>query len=213
MENEKTIKEKSQQKKSEAILSKSVPKTQDAKEKKPEMEKKISETKDDQKQEQPGVKTETKKEDVKEKTTKEKETKKPTKELPVKKEEAVAQGLNLHASKKHCMYICSFIKNKSIDQAMHDLQDVIKFKKVVPFKGEIPHRSAPGIMSGRYPVKASQQIINILKGLRGNVITNGLDIDKTRIYWASASWASRPQKRGGMRFKRAHVVLKAKEIA
>ncbi|MEK6933372.1 MAG: hypothetical protein AABW75_00675 [Nanoarchaeota archaeon] len=129
-----------------------------------------------------------------------------------KKDEAIAKGINLHLSKKHCMYICKYIKNKTIDIAIKDLESVIKMKNPIPFKGEIPHRSHPGMMSGRYPVKASKEFIYLLKGLKGNVIVNGLDLDKTLIYYASATWAARPAKRGGMRFKRAFVVLKAKEF-
>ena len=140
-----------------------------------------------------------------------KEVKPAKKEIKVKKEEAIARGLNLHASKKHCMYICSYIKDKSIDKALLDLQEVIKMKKPIPFKGEIPHRSYPGMMSGRYPVNASKQFIYLLKALRGNVITNGLELEKTKIAEATANWASRPQKRGGARFKRTHVLLKARE--
>lgn len=129
-----------------------------------------------------------------------------------KKEEAVAYGTNVHASKKQCMYICDFIKRKSIDRAIIELSEVISKKRAIPFRGEIPHRKEKGIMSGRYPVKASGFFISLLKGLKGNVIVNGLDLDKTRISLASASWASRPQRRGGMRFKRSYVVLKAREF-
>lgn len=150
------------------------------------------------------------KEDKENKSESKEEKKAPAK--IAKKEEAVAKGTNFHASKKHCMYISSFIKNKSIDQAIKELEEVIKFKRVIPFKGEIPHRSQPNIMSGRYPISASKEFINLLKALKGNVIVNGLDLDKTRIYFASATWASRPAKRGGMRFKRSYVVLKAKEF-
>lgn len=137
---------------------------------------------------------------------------KPAAPKPSKKEEAIARGKNLHASKKHCMYICSFIKNKPIDQAISELQEVLKFKRIIPMKGEIPHRSAPGIMSGRYPIKTTQQFIPLLKALKGNAIVNGMELDKTRITYGSATWASRPQKRGGMRFKRSFVVLKAREV-
>jgi len=139
-----------------------------------------------------------------EKTNNKSEEKKP------KKTEVIARGLNLHASKKHLMYISRFIKNKTIDQAISDLQEVIKLKKAVPFKGEIPHRKGKGIMSGRYPVNASKLIINVLKGLKGNAISAGMDLDNTRIYFASPNWASRPYKRGGMRFKRANILIKAK---
>ncbi len=136
---------------------------------------------------------------------------KPAPAKPSKKEEAVARGLNLSISKKHSMYICSFIKNKSVESAIADLEQVLKFKKAVPYKGEIPHRH--GMMSGRYPINASKAFISVLKGLKGNIAVSDLAPDKARITFASASWASRPQKKGGARFKRTHIVIKAREVA
>ena len=144
-------------------------------------------------------------------TTQPIEEKKPVqKQTLKKKDEAVARGLSLPISKKHAMYICSFIKNKRVESAIEDLEQVLKFKKAVPYKGEIPHRH--GMMSGRYPINASNAFIAILKGLKGNISVAGLAPDKTRIYFASASWASRSQKKGGARFKRTHVVIKAREV-
>jgi len=140
-----------------------------------------------------------------------KEEKKETKPLKVKKEEAIAKGLNLHASMKHCMYISRFIKNKTIDSAIHDLEDVLKLKRAIPFKGEIPHRGK-GMMSGRYPLAAIKELIPVLKGLKGNVLANSMELDKTRIYFASPTWASRPAKRGGAHFKRTNILLKAREV-
>ncbi len=130
-----------------------------------------------------------------------------------KKEEAVANSRNLPLSKKHSMYICSFIKNKDIDTAMMQLKEVLLMKRAIPYKGEIPHRHDLGMMSGRYPIKASGYFINLLKSLKGNALVNGLDASKIKITSASASWASRPQRRGGARFKRVHVTLKAREVA
>ncbi len=130
----------------------------------------------------------------------------------IKKEEAIARGVSLPISKKHSMYICNFIKNKTIDGAIADLQEVIKFKRAIPFKGEIPHRKGKGMMSGRYPIKASKHFINLLKALKGNIISNGMDLDKSRIVLCYANFASRPQMKGGARFKRAHVNLVAREI-
>ncbi|MAG23983.1 hypothetical protein CMI47_00235 [Candidatus Pacearchaeota archaeon] len=127
-----------------------------------------------------------------------------------KKPFVIANGRNLHASKKHCVYISSFITNKTIDQAIADLQKVIAMKTPVPFKGEIPHRKGK-IMSGRYPVKASELFIAVLKGLKGNAIVNNMDLDKTRIVESSSSWASRPMRRGSVQAKRTNVIIKAKE--
>jgi len=120
-----------------------------------------------------------------------------------RKEEAIARGLDLHASKKHCMYVCRFIKGKKIDQAIKDLESVIKLKLAVPFKGEIPHRKGKGMMSGRYPEKTAKQFISVLKALKGNVLVNGMDLDKARITIASANWASLPAKRGGAGLREA----------
>lgn len=138
-----------------------------------------------------------------------KETKKQDK---VKRTEAVARGLDLSLSKKHCMYIGDFIKNKPIDLAISQLEEVIKFKRAIPMRGEIPHRSEPGMMSGRYPITASKAFITMLKGLKGNALSNGMDLDKTRIVTIVSNWASRPMRKGGARFKRTHVVITAKEL-
>jgi large subunit ribosomal protein L22 len=128
-----------------------------------------------------------------------------------KKDHAEARGLSLHASKKYCMYICEFIKGKTVDQALKELNEVLLFKRAIPMRGEIPHRSEPGVMSGRYPVKTVAQFVTMLKGLRGNVIVNGLDVHKAKITLGTASWASRPAKRGGARFKRVNVTLRVEE--
>ncbi|MCH7568247.1 MAG: hypothetical protein IIA87_02395 [Nanoarchaeota archaeon] len=169
---------------------------------------KVVETKTEEKVEKiEGKKIEAEKKEPEKKGKRKKEKPK------IKKEEAIAWGRNLHISKKQGVYICEFIKNKKIDGAIKDIEEVIKLKRAIPFKGEIPHRKGKGIMSGRYPVKATKLFINVLKALRGNSIVNGLDLDKTRIYFASASWASRPMRSRSRRAKRTNVILKAREIS
>lgn len=158
------------------------------------------------------------KEKVVEKTGEKKETDKSKKKIEKiekkipKKDEAVALGRNLHISKKQGIYVCNFIKNKTIDGAMKDLVQVIKMKRAIPFKGEIPHRKGKGMMSGRYPVKAAGLFINLLKSLKGNVLVNGMDLDKSRINFASANWAARPMRSNRREGKRTHIILKAREI-
>ena len=133
-------------------------------------------------------------------------------EKKIKKENAITLGRNLHISKKHSMYICNFIRRKKIEDAMKDLEMVQKYKKAIPFKGEIPHRKGKGMMSGRYPIKSVGVFMNLLKTLKGNSIVNGLDIGKTIIFSASANWGSRPMRRGNTRGKRTNVILEAREI-
>jgi ribosomal protein L22 len=151
------------------------------------------------------------KKEIKEDKKETKDSKKDTKPK-VKKYEAVVNGQSLHISKKQGVYICSFIKNKPIDKAISDLNDVINFKQAVPFKGQIPHRRTLA-GSGRYPIKASKLFINLLKGLKGNVIVNGMELDNTKIAIASASWAARPMRSKRREGKRTHIILKAREFS
>jgi len=107
------------------------------------------------------------------------------------------------------MAICKFIKYKKIQDAMRDLELVIKLRKPVPMKGEIPHRKGE-IMSGRYPKRSSEEFIKILKGLLGNANAN--DINEPIIITAFANKASRPYGRmGQIKKKRTHVTIIAVE--
>lgn len=153
---------------------------------------------------------ELKKESTENKEEKVEEVKKETKPK-IKKESAIVRAPSVHMSKRHGMYVCSFIKGKSIDNAIADLEQVIVLKKAVPFKGEIPHRKG-NIMSGRYPVAAAKIFIPMLKNLKGAVLFNNMDITKTRISEAYANFAPRPQRRGGMKGKRAYITIEAREV-
>ena len=90
-----------------------------------------------------------------------------------------------------------------------EVELVIKMKKPLKMKGEIPHRKG-NIMSGRYPINACKVFINLLKSLIANSQVNNLE--NPYIAVAIANDASRPFKRGGsMRFKRTNVLLIARE--
>jgi large subunit ribosomal protein L22 len=146
----------------------------------------------------------------KEKLAKEEKTeKKPVQEKP-KKTEAVVNAHNLPISTKYSAAICRFIKNKKIEDAIADLEQVLVLKKAVPMKGEIPHRKGKGIMSGRFPKKATQNFIRLLKSLSANANHNGLE--NPILVEAIANIGSRPYgKFGRVRKKRTHVKIKVKE--
>lgn len=163
------------------------------------------EIKDDKK-----IEEEVKMENSKAKAKAEDNKEKKAESLKIKKHEAHAIGKNLHVSKKHSMEIGRFIKNNRIDSSIEMLSEVAVMKRVVPFRGEIPHRKGK-IMSGRYPVSAARTFISLLKGLKGNAVVNGLDLDKTRIESVSATWDSRPMRSHGRKGKRVHVVIVARE--
>jgi len=146
-----------------------------------------------------------------EKVEETKEKKKPIqKKEIVKKDEAIVNGVSLRISTKTSVGICKFIRKKTIDKAIADLEDVLKFKKAIPLKGEIPHRKGKGMMSGRYPINAVKEFIKMLKTLKANANVNGLE--EPIIIEAIPNKASRPYGRfGAVKRKRTHVRIKCIE--
>ena len=146
------------------------------------------------------------------------EEKKPMKkETKIKKTEAFVYGKNVPISLKHAVAIGKFIKNFGIDEAIANLEKVRKKKLAVPFKGEIAHRKGKrldgrSMAGGKYPVKASQHIIQLLKTLKANSSVNGLELENTKITEVIPNKASKQLHRfGSTRFKRIHIMIKAKE--
>ena len=77
-------------------------------------------------------------------------------------------------------------------------------------KGEIPHRKGKGMMSGRYPKKATEHFVKLLKSLLAN--SNANELNNPIIVEAVANFASRPYGRfGSIRRKRTHIRIKVKE--
>ena len=109
------------------------------------------------------------------------------------------------------MAMCDFIRNKKIDKAIEDLEQVMIFKKAIPMKGEIPHRKGKGMSSGsgRFPIKSVGNFLVLLKSLSGNATYNS--IEEPVIVEAVANIGVRPYGRfGRVRKKRTHVTLIAK---
>ena len=126
-----------------------------------------------------------------------------------KKSEAVMNSFNLPLSTKVSASICRFLMKKRIARAIAELEEVILQKRAIPMRGEIPHRKGK-IMSGRYPKKASEYFIKLLKSLASNASVNG--INEPVIKLAISNNASRPYgKFGRVRKKRTHVKLVAVE--
>jgi len=101
-----------------------------------------------------------------------------------------ASGRELRVSHKSAREICKTIKGMMLTQAKQYLKDVIAKKKAVPytrFKKKAGHRH--GLVkayAGRYPIKASKEILKILEEAEANAENKGLDSDRLRIIHASA---------------------------
>ncbi|MDD5358202.1 MAG: uL22 family ribosomal protein [Candidatus Nanoarchaeia archaeon] len=166
------------------------------------------------KQETPKMKAEApvKKETKVDEKTEEKKTEKKTivKKQIVKKDEAIVNGVSVPISTKDAIAICNFIKRKSIDKALADLDDVVHFKRAIPMTGEIPHRKGKGMMSGRYPIRAIGHFTTMLKTLKANANVNG--VEEPIIVEAVPNKASRPYGRfGAIKRKRTHVKIRVVE--
>jgi large subunit ribosomal protein L22 len=101
-----------------------------------------------------------------------------------------ASARETRVSPKHATEVCKTIKGMKLQQAKTYLQQVIAKEQPVPIrrhKKKIPHRK--GIQkayAGRYPVKATQKILQVLENAEANAEYKGLDTERLRIIYASA---------------------------
>ena len=126
----------------------------------------------------------------------------------VKKTSAFVNVTNLPISTKVSGAICKFIKKKTIEKAIEDLEAVSRMAKAVPMKGEIPHRKGK-MMSGRFPLKASKEFIVLLKSLQGNAIQH--DVEEPIVTEAFANKGTSVYARGGRMKKRTNVKITCTE--
>ncbi len=103
---------------------------------------------------------------------------------------AKASGRELKVSHKAAREVCKALKGMMLNNAKQYLRDVAAKKKAVPYtryNKKLPHRHGlVNSFSGRYPIKASQQILNVLQSAQANAENKGLDVDRLRIIHAAA---------------------------
>ncbi len=100
---------------------------------------------------------------------------------------ARAMGYELHISPKHSREICSAIKNLHTSVAKQYLEDVIKLKRAIPFKrynDGVGHRRGK-MAAGRYPVRASSEVLKILVNAENSAMDKGLEPNRMKISHAS----------------------------
>ena len=92
---------------------------------------------------------------------------------------ARAMGKSLKISPKHCVEICRELRGMDVENAKNYLDEVISMKKAVPFKRhnkKVGHRKGlKNWPSGRYPVKAANEILKILENAEANAEYIGMD--------------------------------------
>ena len=92
---------------------------------------------------------------------------------------ARAVGVSLPISHKHAIEICNHLKKRPVKKAQQILEDVLDKKQAIPFKRykmNVGHK--PGKMAaGRYPEKASWEILNLINSAEANANAKGLSND------------------------------------
>lgn len=150
--------------------------------------------------------------------TKPEEKKTEAKKIEVKKvtkEVAVVNAYSLPISTKQSSAIGKMILHRPIDRAIEMLNLVLQEKMAVPMTAlEIPHRKRSLMPEGfggggRFPKNASREFLNLLKQLKANCETSGVENPVVTIVMANI--ASRPFKKEGRRAKSTHIHLEARD--
>jgi large subunit ribosomal protein L22 len=103
---------------------------------------------------------------------------------------ARASGRELRMSPKAAREICNELRGLRLEAAKTYLEEVIAMRQAVPYRrydGEVGHRKGlHKADSGRYPVKASKEILRVLANAENNADYKGLDLDRLRVTHISA---------------------------
>lgn len=133
--------------------------------------------------------------------------------MPVQTEphQAKAVGNNMRVSWKHCTEIGRFIKGDSVEKAENKLEEVMKKNLAVPatkFDSDAGHVSGQG--KGRYPVKAAEEVLALIRSAKSNAENEGLNVDQLEIQKFITNKGPNirtPKRHRGRTIKSAHVKI------
>lgn len=103
---------------------------------------------------------------------------------------AKAMAYEINVSPKHCVEILRQLRGMKVVRAKTYLEHVIEKTESVPFKRfarNVGHkRHQTGWASGRYPVKASKEILKLIKHAEANAEYKGLEPENMSIVHATS---------------------------
>ena len=126
---------------------------------------------------------------------------------------ARAYGRSLPISTKKSIELCSLLRNKPVAEATSILGDIAAKKqalRLTRFNKNTGHKK--GIGPGRYPAKASDYLLKLLKSAEKNAVFKGLSakdmiIGHITANKASSAWHYGRQRRRKMKRTHIEVVL------
>ncbi|MBI2651645.1 50S ribosomal protein L22 [Candidatus Woesearchaeota archaeon] len=130
---------------------------------------------------------------------------------------ARAIGISLPISFKQSVEICNYIRNKKLSRAKDVLNKAINQQKAIPFRrfnDNTGHKK--GIGPGKYPKKASLEILKLIDSVEANAQFKGMSTANLVIKHINANIASRMLHSGrkrGRKFKRTNIEIVVEEKA
>lgn len=130
---------------------------------------------------------------------------------------ARAISKDVEISTKVSLEIASFLRGKTTKKAKQILERVLEMKQAIPYKrftDGVGHRKGAGIAQGRFPQKASEQFIKLIKQAEANAQAKGLSED-LKIVHLVANKSSSTFHQGRQRrrkFKRTHLEIAVQEM-
>ncbi len=130
---------------------------------------------------------------------------------------ARAVGKSLPISFKQSIEICNFIRNKDVGYAKNVLNRVIEKKTAIPFRrfnDNMGHKKR--IAAGRYPGKASREILSLISLVEANAQFKGMNSSNLVIAHINANKAATVMHYGRKRSrkaKRTNIEIVVKERA
>lgn len=131
---------------------------------------------------------------------------------------ARAIGKALPISFKQSVEICNFIRNRELSYAKDVLSRVMDHDAAIPFRRfnhNIGHKTKIGV--GRYPEKASKEILSLINSVEANAQFKGLNTASLVITHINANKDSKVMRSGRKRSRRAkrtnvEIVVQEKSV-
>jgi large subunit ribosomal protein L22 len=149
--------------------------------------------------------------------------------LKLRDETKIVKGVafDIPVSIKYMREIAATLKGMKLSEAEKFLEDVIKLKQAVPFRryhGKVSHKR--GLADrfawpiGRYPVKGAKYTLKVLRNVKANAESKGLNVEKLVIIHISAHkgptlkrYMPRASGRSTPKYRRtSHLEVVVKEV-
>ena len=138
-----------------------------------------------------------------------------TEQITSKMAKAVLMSQSI-STKQGCE-VANFLKRKTTQKALADLDLVLAKKIAVPytkFNGDVGHKRGVGMAAGRYPEKTALAFIKAIKLVQANAIDLSLNADKLVIKSIVVQRASKTPRYGRIRgqiAKLSHIEIVVEE--